>query len=316
MLFKNCTFAVINNTICLMKEKLTDFIKNKLDALNLKHIKVNHIQVKHDHVVITINGGENGTGRWQSYLGQIDAIVRAFDGSWVVDIQNDCPDDVWTLRLGWRMNEEMYSLLPVDLSAFAKDHSGCWIIKVGEDDDFLLSKTDDRAIDDNILPSLLKDLSVGEARNLDTGEKLVADVDDEDNEVDNIYADEEKTTELIKAGLPTSFVPGYAILDGFNKIFGIDATPVLSVNDFINILPSSIVAVVLHTGTAVTAYQFIHVEGNDKDRKYHVGYQSPIPIGEKFPSISVKFTEHYLVNALVKLTKWCCEKGFIKAEKK
>lgn len=299
-----------------MKEKLTDFIKNKLDTLNLKHIKVDHIQVKDDHVVITIYGGENGPGRWQNYLGQIDIIVRAFDGSWVVDIQNDCPDDLWALRLGWRMNEEMYNLLPVGLSAFAKDHSGCWIIKVGEDDDFLLSNAADRAINDNMLPSLLKDLSVGEARNLDTGEKLSADVDDEDNEINNIYADEEKTTELIKAGLPTSLVPGYAMLDGFNKIFGIEAVPVLSVNDFINILPSSIVVVVPKTGAPVTAYQFIHVEGEDKNRKYCVGYQSPLQIGENFPSVSLTFTKHYLVDALSELTKWCCENGYIKAEEK
>lgn len=299
-----------------MKEKLTDFIKNKLDALNLKHIKVDHIQVKHDHVVITVYGGENGTGRWQSYLGQIDAIVRAFAGSWVVDIKNDCLDDLWVLRLGWRMDQEMYNLIPVDLSNFTKNHPGYWIIKVGENDDFLLSKTDNRAIDDRMLPSLLKDLSIGEARNLDTGEKLIADSNEEDDEANNLYLTNEKTTDLIKAGLPTKLIPGYELLDGLNTLLGIvDMTPTLSLNDFFRILPSSI-TVNDRTGTPITAYQFIRAYGKGKDRKYLVGYESPLAVGLTQPAASLTYTERYLVDAMYKLTKKCLEEGYIKFNNK
>ena len=49
-----------------------------------------------------VYGGFNGNGAWITYLTQIAIIIQALD-AWVIDLTNDCPDDVWVLRIGvWK----------------------------------------------------------------------------------------------------------------------------------------------------------------------------------------------------------------------
>ena len=55
---------------------------NKIKALELEKVSPREYEDKGDHAIITIDGGFNGTN------------------DWVIDLVNDCPDDVWTLRIG------------------------------------------------------------------------------------------------------------------------------------------------------------------------------------------------------------------------
>lgn len=71
-----------------------------IKALNLGGgVSPSTYEDKGDHVIITIYGGFNGNGDWITYLNQITTIIQALD-AWVIDLINDCPDDVWTLRIG------------------------------------------------------------------------------------------------------------------------------------------------------------------------------------------------------------------------
>ena len=72
---------------------------NKIKALELEKVDPREYEDKGDHAIITIYGGFNGNGDWITYLNQITTIIQALD-AWVIDLINDCPDDVWTLRIG------------------------------------------------------------------------------------------------------------------------------------------------------------------------------------------------------------------------
>lgn len=71
----------------------------KIKELNLEKISPREYEDKGDHAIITIDGGFNGTGDWSLYLLQITRIVQSLN-AWVIDLINDCIDDVWTLRIG------------------------------------------------------------------------------------------------------------------------------------------------------------------------------------------------------------------------
>ena len=58
------------------------------------------------HYVVTLFGGNNGQCNWPGYLMQLINVINAFSEvgyhAWIVDIINDCPDDVHTVRIGVR----------------------------------------------------------------------------------------------------------------------------------------------------------------------------------------------------------------------
>ena len=49
-----------------------------------------------------ICGGLNGNGNWVDYLVDIENIFKELKDSWLINIDNDVPDDVWVLNLGFR----------------------------------------------------------------------------------------------------------------------------------------------------------------------------------------------------------------------
>ena len=50
-----------------------------------------------------IYGGVNGNGTWSSYLEDIKKLFTSIvQDVWLIDIENDVPDDVWTLIIGFR----------------------------------------------------------------------------------------------------------------------------------------------------------------------------------------------------------------------
>lgn len=54
------------------------------------------------HYVAYIHGGENGTGNWENYFDYLKNLFSNFEDAWLMDLENDIPDDVWTLRLVFR----------------------------------------------------------------------------------------------------------------------------------------------------------------------------------------------------------------------
>lgn len=59
-------------------------------------------------IVIFLYGGRNGDGNWVDYLDGIAKVLVAIeelpevDLAYVVDLVNDCPDDVFTIRIAVR----------------------------------------------------------------------------------------------------------------------------------------------------------------------------------------------------------------------
>ena len=57
------------------------------------------------HYVATLCGGDNGSGNWPKYLNELVEILHKFDDldydAWVIDLDNDCLDDVHTVRIGF-----------------------------------------------------------------------------------------------------------------------------------------------------------------------------------------------------------------------
>lgn len=57
-------------------------------------------------IIIEISGGLNGLGDWKEYLSGISEVLAKLeelpevDNAYIVDIINDCPDDVFYLRIG------------------------------------------------------------------------------------------------------------------------------------------------------------------------------------------------------------------------
>lgn len=59
---------------------------------------------------MTISGGANGSGDLVKYISLIKKLAKAmkerFADVWLLDWANDCCDDVWTLRLCFKLKED------------------------------------------------------------------------------------------------------------------------------------------------------------------------------------------------------------------
>lgn len=64
------------------------------------------IETHSDYKIIHLTGGLNGNGNWNDYLADIqkifDLFSKNFKSVWLVKLDNDCPDDVFTLSIGVR----------------------------------------------------------------------------------------------------------------------------------------------------------------------------------------------------------------------
>lgn len=87
-----------------------------IDSLNLTGVSLNSVEKKDDYDILTLYGGLNGKGDFLNYMRQVITIIHNLESQglskvkdiWLIDWINDCPDDVWTLRIGIRNkhNEE------------------------------------------------------------------------------------------------------------------------------------------------------------------------------------------------------------------
>ena len=60
-----------------------------------------------DHYIAYIYGGENGPGNWKDYSNWLSELFSNLDGAILIDLTNDCPDDVWTLRISFNIKESL-----------------------------------------------------------------------------------------------------------------------------------------------------------------------------------------------------------------
>ena len=75
-------------------------IINRINALGLLNINVEKVEKVSNYRILTINGGFNGRGHWMVYLHQIQQIIASFLDVWIIELNVDNLDDVWTLKLG------------------------------------------------------------------------------------------------------------------------------------------------------------------------------------------------------------------------
>jgi hypothetical protein len=85
--------------------ELNEIIKNLKSKNKISLDSVTKVIQMDDSVWYSakIYGGVNGNGMWQSYLEDIKNLFTSIvQDVWLIDIENDVPDDVWTLRIGFR----------------------------------------------------------------------------------------------------------------------------------------------------------------------------------------------------------------------
>lgn len=86
-----------------------DKIVNESLSVNISEMRLDFVaQVvgessRRERYVAQIFGGLNGKGNWNSYLIDISQFMgllkKRFKRVYLLDLKNDCPDDVFTLRV-------------------------------------------------------------------------------------------------------------------------------------------------------------------------------------------------------------------------
>lgn len=99
---KECHMLENDDPIVL---ELNEIIKNLKSTNKISLDSVTKVIQMDDSVWYSakIYGGVNGNGTWSSYLEDIKKLFTSIvQDVWLIDIENDVPDDVWTLRIGFR----------------------------------------------------------------------------------------------------------------------------------------------------------------------------------------------------------------------
>lgn len=85
-------------------DRIYNFLKSKLpNKIGKRDVGIMYIYKvdNDDRYVAYIHGGENGTGEWKDYMEYLKRLFTNINDSWLLDLENDCADDVWTLRLAF-----------------------------------------------------------------------------------------------------------------------------------------------------------------------------------------------------------------------
>ena len=101
-----------NHYVCsIIQQAIADCVVDSDPAKNHRDVDSLHLQSVHQidpngHYIACFGGGANGGGpdhKWEIYLALVKKLVRKlnekFGKVWLLDFDNDCCDDVWTLRL-------------------------------------------------------------------------------------------------------------------------------------------------------------------------------------------------------------------------
>ena len=86
-----------------IRQTIEKLIPNTDSAISIKEISLEDVyDPESAHYIVTLYGGLNGCGEFFDYLKDVQYIVLHLEGAWLIDWINDCPDDVWVLRIGVR----------------------------------------------------------------------------------------------------------------------------------------------------------------------------------------------------------------------
>ena len=80
---------------------LAEKVKTKKDKLSL--FDVVEFNKRDQYLVVRFFGGLNGPGKWTEYMPQITKLINEISKEyhcWLVQLVNDCIDDVFTLDIG------------------------------------------------------------------------------------------------------------------------------------------------------------------------------------------------------------------------
>lgn len=88
-------------------DRIYNFVKSKFPQYNGKREAGIMGIYKNDdngslYYIAYIHGGENGPGEWKDYMEWMKNLFANFNDAWLLDLDNDVPDDVWTMRLAFR----------------------------------------------------------------------------------------------------------------------------------------------------------------------------------------------------------------------
>lgn len=100
------------------KNELTEYFKQfqdiNYDILELEKIESeNYKQEKSYHYIACLSGGNNGNGKWNDYLCKLAMIfdpihwknITNIEDMWLIQLDNDCLDDVHTAYIGIKIKE-------------------------------------------------------------------------------------------------------------------------------------------------------------------------------------------------------------------
>lgn len=77
-------------------------LKKKIDFKNHSNLALYKCyDVNSKYYITGIYGGLNGNGKWSEYLDDIKHIIDEIKDCWIIDLEVDVPDDVWTLWIGF-----------------------------------------------------------------------------------------------------------------------------------------------------------------------------------------------------------------------
>ena len=112
-------------------------------------------------LIISFWGGLNGWGEWKDYIKEIESIINEYEDSWVVDLENDCLDDLWYLRLGYRIKdfEQFYTKKLKNIIKKTNNLEG-YVVKVMEGCSYIvLGKT--QYVDEESTKKIMLDKEIG-----------------------------------------------------------------------------------------------------------------------------------------------------------
>ena len=94
-----------------VREDIYEILKKHKDEKrnNMRFDSIVEVRPYERYVVARIYGGLNGKGCWECYLEDINKLIKDINKvyhTWVVQILNDCCDDVFTLEIGVRWTEK------------------------------------------------------------------------------------------------------------------------------------------------------------------------------------------------------------------
>ena len=88
-------------------ENIVDTVASLVKSVQSEDSKIrllNHEIDKFNTKTITLRGGLNGNGKWSNYLTGIKTVFDTLSDNgfdvWVIDIENDCLDDIFYVKIG------------------------------------------------------------------------------------------------------------------------------------------------------------------------------------------------------------------------